>query len=94
MGSCYSNDRFAYTDKTPCKIEEPSQKYHLGTASNRLLGGLNMFYCTQTSPSASVKVQLNQNYHKFKTQHKTFDIYFYLFSIFITKQKRKHSGQL
>ena len=53
MGSCYSIDNIAedhiHTDIT-CNIEEPQQKYHLGTVSSRLLGGgggggggLNMF---------------------------------------------------
>ena len=42
MGNCYSIDHIAedhiHTDKT-CNIEEPQQKYCLGTASNGLLGG-------------------------------------------------------
>ena len=63
MGNIYSIDHIAedhiHTDIT-CNIEEPQQKYRLGTVSNRLLGGLNMFYWTQTSPSASAVVQPNQ----------------------------------
>ena len=58
MSSCYSGDHIAedhtYSDITTHSFEEPEQKYHLGTASNILLGlrggggggrGLNMFYC-------------------------------------------------
>ena len=41
MGNCYSIDYIAeyhiHTDLT-CFIEEPQQKYRLGTVSNRLLG--------------------------------------------------------
>ena len=41
MGNCYSADHIAedriHTDLT-CNIEEPQQKYRLGTVSNRLLG--------------------------------------------------------
>ena len=41
MGSCNSGDQIAevhtYTDITTCNIEEPQQKYRLGTVSNRLL---------------------------------------------------------
>ena len=57
MGECYSADHI-HKDIT-CNIEEPQQKYRLGTVSNRLLGGgggLNMFYWIQTSPSASAIV--------------------------------------
>ena len=47
MGIGYSIDNIAknhlHTDIT-CNIEEPQQKYRLGTVSKRLLGGLNMFY--------------------------------------------------
>ena len=47
MGNCYSIDHIAedhiHTDIT-CNIEEPQQKYRIGTVSNRLLGGLTMFY--------------------------------------------------
>ena len=43
MGNCYSVDNFAkdhiHTNMT-CNIEEPQQKYRLGTVSNRLLGGV------------------------------------------------------
>ena len=52
MGSCNSGDHIAedhiHTDIT-CNIEEPQQKYRLGTVSNGLLGGggLNTFYWTQ-----------------------------------------------
>ena len=36
------------TDIATCNIEEPQQKYRLGTVSNKLLGGgLNMFYWMQ-----------------------------------------------
>ena len=42
MGNCYSGDHIAedhiHTDIT-CYIEEPQQKYRLGTVSNELLGG-------------------------------------------------------
>ena len=45
MDNCYSADHIAedhmHTDIT-CNIEEPQQEY-LGTVSNRLRGGLNMF---------------------------------------------------
>ena len=37
MGECYSADHI-HKDIT-CNIEEPQQKYRLGTVSNRLLGG-------------------------------------------------------
>ena len=41
MGNCYSADHIAedhmHTDIT-CNIEDPQQKYRLGTVSNRLLG--------------------------------------------------------
>ena len=58
MGSCYSGDHIAgdhiHTGITTCNIEEPQQKYRLGTVSNRLLGeGIRV----QTSPSASAVVQ-------------------------------------
>ena len=43
MGNCYSIDHIAvdhiHTDIT-CNIEEPQQKYRLGTVSNKLLRGL------------------------------------------------------
>ena len=43
MGKFYSADHIAedhiHTDIT-CNIEEPLQKYRLGTVSNRLLGGV------------------------------------------------------
>ena len=46
MGNCYSAYHIAkdhiHTDKT-CNTEEPQKKYHLGTVSNILLGGLNTF---------------------------------------------------
>ena len=48
MGSCYLGDHIAgdhiHMDITTCNIEEPlrKQKYRLETASNRLLGRLNM----------------------------------------------------
>ena len=35
-------------DATTCIIEEPQKKYCLGTVSNRLLLGLNMFYLIPT----------------------------------------------
>ena len=42
MGNYYSTDHIVedhiHTDIT-CNIEEPQQKYRLGTDSNRLLGG-------------------------------------------------------
>ena len=41
MVNCYSGDQIAgdhaHTDITICNIEEPQQKYRLGTVSNRLL---------------------------------------------------------
>ena len=44
MGSCYSGDYIAedhiHTDITICNIKEPQHKCHLGTVSNRLLGGV------------------------------------------------------
>ena len=47
MGNCYSVDRIAedhiHTDIT-FSIEYSQQKYGLGTVSNRLLDGLNMYY--------------------------------------------------
>ena len=43
MGNCNSGDHIAvdhiHTDITICNIEEPQQKYRLGTVSNRLLEG-------------------------------------------------------
>ena len=45
MGSCYSGDHI-HEDNTTCNIEEPQQKYRLGTVNNIILGlcggGLNM----------------------------------------------------
>ena len=42
MKGCYSDDYIAgdqiHTDITICNIEEPQQKYRLGTSSNRLHG--------------------------------------------------------
>ena len=47
MGNCYSIDHIAGdhipTDIT-CNIEEPQQKYRLGTVSNRLLRMFSMSY--------------------------------------------------
>ena len=41
MGNCYSADHIAgdhiHTDIT-CNMEEPQQKFRLGTVSNRLIG--------------------------------------------------------
>ena len=37
--------------------KEPQQKYRLGTVSIKILGGLNRFYGSPTSPSASVMAQ-------------------------------------
>ena len=37
--------------------KEPQQKYHLGTVSIKILGGLNRFYRRLTSPSASIMAQ-------------------------------------
>ena len=69
-----------------CNIEEPQQKYHLGTVSNRLLGvggRLSMFNWIQTSPSASAMVQPNQTITINSTdQHKIINIHFYIFSFF------------
>ena len=55
MGSCYSGDHNAedhkHTDTIRCNIEEPQQKYCLGTVSNRLLGVSTLCFhsvCTQT----------------------------------------------
>ena len=43
MGGCYSDDHIAkdqiQTDIAICDIEEPQQKYRLGTVSNRLHWG-------------------------------------------------------
>ena len=53
MDNCYSTNHITedhiHRDIT-CNIEEPQQKYRLGTVGNRLLGGgcLNMFYWIQT----------------------------------------------
>ena len=52
MGNCYSADHIAedyiHTD-IACNIEEPQQKYRLGTVNKRLLEeGLHMFYWIQT----------------------------------------------
>ena len=49
MGNCYSIDDIAedhIQKDITSNIEEPHQKYRLGTVSNRLLegGGLNMCY--------------------------------------------------
>ena len=42
MGSCYSGNHivgdYIHTDLTTFNIEEPQQKYRLGTVSNRLPG--------------------------------------------------------
>ena len=41
MGSCYSGNHIAediHTDIPTCSIEEPRQKYRLGTVKNSLLG--------------------------------------------------------
>ena len=50
MNSCYTGDHTAedhiHTDITKCNNEEPQQKYHLGTVSKRLLGGLKPLFCT------------------------------------------------
>ena len=47
MSNCYSADHIAedhiHKDIT-CNIDEPQQKYRLGTVSNRFIGGLNMFF--------------------------------------------------
>ena len=78
MGNCYSADHIAedhiHTDITS-NTEESQQKYRIGTVSNILLGGLNMFYWIQTSPSASAIVQPNQTITTNSTdEHKTFNI--------------------
>ena len=61
MGNCYSGDHISedhtHTDITTCNIEEPKQKYLLGTVSYRLLGGLNMFTGSRPSPLDSAVVQ-------------------------------------
>ena len=53
MGNFYSADYIAegqiQTDIT-CNIEEPQQKYRLGTVSLKLLGGLNMFTGSKPLP--------------------------------------------
>ena len=50
MGLCYSVDRIAenhiHTDIT-CNLEEPQQKYSLGTASNRLLVCVCVCVCVE-----------------------------------------------
>ena len=76
MGNCYLGDYIAaddeYTDIT-CNKEEPQRKNRLGTISSRFLGDLNMFYWTETSPSASAIVQPNQIITTNSTdQHETF----------------------
>ena len=89
MANRFSADHIAedhiHTDIT-CNLEEPQQKYRLGTVSYRLLGGgggVNMFHLTQTSLSASNKVQPKQTIStNSKYQHKIFNIYIYLFSTF------------
>ena len=60
MGNSYSADNIAddhiHTDMT-CNIEEPKQKYRLGTVSYRLLGwgeGLNKFYWIQTHENKQI----------------------------------------
>ena len=62
MGNCYSADHIAedhINADITYNIEEPQQKYmyRLGTASYRLLGGLNAFYWIHTLPLASAVVQ-------------------------------------
>ena len=98
MGNCYSINHivedYIHMNIT-CNIEEPQQKYHLETVSNRLLGGLNMFYWTQTSPNASYIDQSNQTITTHSTkQHKTFNIYFTYFLFLLIKRKWKQCGQL
>ena len=99
MGSCYSIDHIAEDPihtSIAYNIEEPQQKYCLGTVSNRLLGGLNMFYRARTSPSASAIAQSNLKITtNASDQYKTFNIYFCdsLFFLYI-KHKMKQNGQL
>ena len=72
MGNCYLADHIAEEHihiYITCNTEEPQQKYRLGTVSNRLMGGLNMFYWIQTSPSASAIVQPNQTITTITTTH-------------------------
>ena len=63
MGSCYSDDHIAgdhiYTNLTTCNIEEPLQKYCLGTIRNRLLGGLSIFYWISVSTGISGRQRPN-----------------------------------
>ena len=48
MGNCYAADHIDHTHiNITCNIEEPQQKYRLGTVSNRLLKGVNTFYWIQ-----------------------------------------------
>ena len=57
MGRCYSGDHIAqghiHTDIKTGNIEEPQQKYRVGTVSNRLLGAKTNFTGSRSSPSAS-----------------------------------------
>ena len=52
MDSRFTRDQMAgkyiHTDKTAYNTREQQQKYRLEMVSNRLLGGLNMFYFIQT----------------------------------------------
>ena len=63
MSSCYSGDHIAedqiHIDISSCNIEEPQQKYLLGTVSNRLFGGggYTCFTGSQPSPLASAMVR-------------------------------------
>ena len=57
MDSCYSGDNIPgdhmHRGITTCIIEEPQQKYRLGTVSNRLLGA---FTGSKLSPFAYINV--------------------------------------
>ena len=101
MGNCYSTDQTAedhiHTD-IACNIEEPQQKYRLGTVSNRILGSregvLKPVLLDPNPPSASVIVQLIKPCTTNSTnQQKKLTSDFTYFLFFITKHKRKQSGQ-
>ena len=97
MGNWYSTDHIAedyiHTDIT-CNIEEPQQKYHLETVSNRTLGGLNYFFWIQTSPFVSAIVQPKQSPQIQQTIIKHLSSILPIFYLCYIKHKMKRSGQL
>ena len=70
MGSCYLGGDIA-EDLTTYKTEELLRKYRNGTVSYRLVGGLNMFNGTQSSPSAADTDQSYQTITKHSPDHLT-----------------------